>query len=100
MTPPNVNTISMKKIALLVSLSLLAGIALAQSKPAPKPQTTIKCAVMPDMKVDIAKATKAKMFSDYKGRRYFFCCPGCPGPFKKDSGKYAKNQSIPTPKKK
>jgi YHS domain-containing protein len=58
----------------------------------------VACAVMPDHKVNIAEATKNKMFADYKGRRYFFCCAGCPTAFKKDPAKYAKADSIPTPK--
>jgi YHS domain-containing protein len=89
----------MNKLALIVALSaLVTGAALAQKpKPAPK---TIKCAVMTSDNVDIAKATKEKMFADYKGRRYFFCCGGCPDAFKKAPTKYAKNASIPTPKSK
>lgn len=75
----------------------VVGVAAAQSKtPAKK---SIKCAVMTSSDVDIAGATKSKMYSDYKGRRYFFCCGGCPGAFKKDPAKFAKNASIPTPKK-
>ena len=51
--------------------------------------------------VNIATATKKKLFSDYKGRRYYFCCPGCPAMFKKNPAKYAKKElSIPIPKKK
>jgi len=26
---------------------------------------------------------------DYKGGKVYFCCPGCPGAFKKDTAKYA-----------
>lgn len=26
---------------------------------------------------------------DYKGAKVYFCCPGCPGAFKKDTAKYA-----------
>jgi YHS domain-containing protein len=63
------------------------------------PPKEIACVVMPSMKVNVAKATKDKMFSDYKGRRYFFCCAGCPPEFKKNPEKYAKGPSIPTPKK-
>jgi YHS domain-containing protein len=87
----------MNKFALIAALSaIVAGAAFAQgSKPAPK---TIKCAVMPNDDVDVAKATKDKMFADYKGRRYYFCCAGCPGAFKKDPAKYAKGPSLPTPK--
>lgn len=70
---------------------------MAQAKPAPAPKT-IKCAVMPNDDVDVAKATKDKMYADYKGRRYFFCCAGCPDAFKKNPAKFAKNASLPTPK--
>ncbi|MFZ4506943.1 MAG: YHS domain-containing protein [Fimbriimonas sp.] len=85
----------MKKL-MFVAAALLAvsGAALA------KGDKKIACAVMTSSKVEIAKATKDKMFSDYKGRRYFFCCAGCPEAFKKDPAKYAKSPSIPTPKTK
>lgn len=59
---------------------------------------TIKCAVMTSNKVDIPKATKDKLFADYKGRRYYFCCIGCPQSFKADPKKFAKNPSLPIPK--
>lgn len=63
-------------------------------------KTTIHCAVMKNEVVKIADATKKHMYADYKGRRYFFCCNGCPQSFKKDPKKYAKNDSIPIPKAK
>ncbi|AIE86322.1 YHS domain-containing protein [Fimbriimonas ginsengisoli] len=91
----------MNKIAILAIVSAaLVGSAFAQggAKKAATPKT-IKCAVMPGNSLDIAKATKAGMFADYKGKRYFFCCAGCPDAFKKDPAKYAKGASIPTPKK-
>ena len=28
--------------------------------------------------------------SEYKGRVYYFCCPGCPGAFKSDPERYLK----------
>ena len=63
-----------------------------------KPKKEIKCAVQ-GYKIDIAQATKDKMFADYKGRRYFFCCNGCPQEFKANPAKFAKTaESIPTPK--
>ena len=87
----------MKKLAILAVLPL-ACIAGAQGKPAtPK---TIACAVMTDNKVNIADATKKKMFADYKGNRYYFCCEGCPQSFAKDPAKYAKAPHTPTPKTK
>lgn len=92
----------MNKFATVAALSaLVVGAAFAQKVPKKVPtQTpkTIACAVMTDDMVNIAQATKTKMFADYKGRRYFFCCAGCPGAFKADPAKFAKNASIPTPK--
>jgi YHS domain-containing protein len=85
----------MKKIAIALIATAVASFSFAGGSP-----KTIKCAVMPSMKVEIEKATKTKMFTDYKGRRYFFCCAGCPDMFKKNPTKYAKNDSIPVPKKK
>jgi YHS domain-containing protein len=82
----------------LLCLALVLGIStsvLAQTK-TPK---ELPCPVMSDHKVNIAKATKEKMFADYKGRRYFFCCAGCKPAFSKDPAKFAKSPSIPTPKK-
>jgi YHS domain-containing protein len=91
----------MKKALLLIPLAAISISAFAQgkAKPAPKKKTT--CPVMKGNPVDIAAATKAKMFADYKGRRYFFCCGMCPPAFKKNPEKFAnKAISIPTPKKK
>ena len=92
----------MKKIALSLVVGVLAVSAFAQAKPkAPAAPKELACAVMPSHKVNIADATKTKMFSDYKGRRYFFCCAGCPAAFKATPTKYAKKElSIPTPKAK
>ena len=91
----------MKKIILLsLAVVALATTGFAQKPPkVVKAPTEIACAVMPAHKLNIAKATKDKMFADHKGRRYFFCCAGCPGAFKADPAKYAKNPSIPIPAK-
>lgn len=90
----------MKKIALTLVVGVLAVGAFAQGKPAPAAPKELPCAVMPSHKVKIADATKSNMFADYKGRRYFFCCGGCPAAFKASPAKYAKKEfSIPTPKK-
>jgi len=87
----------------LISLTILAasivGFAGAQAtKKAPAAPKTIACAVMASNKVDIAKATASHMYADYKGKRYFFCCGGCPDAFKKNPAKYSRAASIPTPK--
>lgn len=90
----------MKKVVLFSgAMVLLASMAIAgpPKKDAKTPET-IKCAVMPDHDVNIKDATAKKMFADYKGNRYFFCCGGCPDAFKKDSAKYASAAHIPTPK--
>lgn len=91
----------MNKILLTGTLLLaFTGVVSAQGQKPKAPATTITCAVMPDMKVDIAKATKNNLFADLKGRRYYFCCSGCPSEFKSNPAKYAKSPSLPTPAKK
>ncbi len=50
--------------------------------PSPGPQT--HCPVMGG---PIDKA----VFIDYGGKRIYFCCPGCDGPFRKDAAKYLKD---------
>ena len=88
----------MKKLSLIALMIVAVGSAFAQGD---KPKSEVGCAVMGKAhKVNIAQATKNKMFADYKGKRYFFCCAGCPPAFKKDPAKYAKTaEGIPTPKK-
>jgi YHS domain-containing protein len=91
----------MKKISFLAIAVLgVTTAAFAQAKPAPKAPkapTEIECAVMKGHKVNIAKAVKDKMFSDYKGRRYVFCCGGCKPAFDKEPAKFAKAPSVPAP---
>ena len=58
----------------------------------------IACPVTGD-KVDMDKATKKKMFADYKGNRYFFCCNSCPPAFNKNPSKYANQPHVKAPKK-
>ena len=55
------------------------------AKPA-KAQTPIACPVMKEKVTDPAKAA----FSVYKGKKYFFCCPGCKPDFEKNPAKYVK----------
>ncbi len=85
----------MKYLTLLVAVVGLSAVALADGK-----DKEIKCAVQ-GVKTSMKEATKEKLFTDYKGRRYFFCCNGCPQEFKAHPEKYAKTaESIPTPKNK
>lgn len=88
------------KPILLSILIAIAAVSIAQTPKSKAPAaapTEIACPVMPSHKVKIAQATKDKMFADYKGRRYFFCCAGCPPEFKADPAKFAKAASIAVP---
>ncbi len=87
----------MKKILLTGAMLTLAVAAIAAPPKKDATPTEIQCAVMPN-KVNIKDATAKKMYADYKGNRYFFCCGGCPTAFKKDPAKYAKAPHIKTPK--
>ncbi|MGV3720888.1 MAG: YHS domain-containing protein [Actinomycetota bacterium] len=83
-----------------VMLAISSAPSFAVSKKAPAaPKKEVRCAIMKDNKVNVAAATKKKMFADHKGNRYFFCCAGCPEAFAKNPAKYAKADHIPTPKK-
>jgi YHS domain-containing protein len=89
-----------KTIAIILAISALSVGALAQGKPATKPvPKEIECAVMKGHKINIKDATKSGNYADHKGKRYFFCCAGCKPEFAKSPEKFAKAQSIPTPKK-
>lgn len=83
----------MKRVAILIILAATLSVnAFADNK-----KTEIKCAVQ-GVKISIAQATKDHMYTDYKGRRYFFCCSGCPETFKQNTEQYKNAESIPTPK--
>lgn len=88
----------MKKLSLVLIAVVVAGAAFA----APKAKTTIHCAVMPSNVVNIAKATAKHMYADVSGKRYFFCCGGCPEEFKASPAKFTKTAEfikVPAAKK-
>jgi len=45
----------------------------------------VECPVMKDA----VKSPDGKKFQDYHGKRYYFCCDGCPESFAKEPDKYA-----------
>ena len=93
----------MKRFALLVGVTaaLCTTARAADTTKAAKPEAKkLHCAVQTDHEIDVKKATADKMFTDYKGNRYFFCCAGCPAEFKKDPSKFAKADHIAVPKTK
>jgi YHS domain-containing protein len=87
----------MKRAILMIAVAALSVGSFAQTKPKGE-KKEISCAVMKGDMVNIKEATAGKMYADYKGRRYFFCCKSCVPAFKKNPDKYAKNDSIPVPK--
>ena len=92
----------MKKAMILLALCATIGAANAQktpAKPAPMKPGMTACAVMPKDIISIKDAEKAGHYSDYKGKRYYFCCPGCKPAFDKNPAKYAKMaKGYPIPK--
>ena len=75
----------MKKMKLVVLLAVTLGfVAFGWSMPGPvhaAPQT--KCPVL-------GGKINEKVFTDYQGKRIYFCCSGCIDEFKKDPEKYLK----------
>ncbi|MEX2242295.1 MAG: YHS domain-containing protein [Fimbriimonadaceae bacterium] len=47
--------------------------------------------ICPVMKSVIKSENTAVGFHDHEGKRYYFCCDGCPEVFKKDPAKWAAN---------
>jgi P-type Cu+ transporter len=88
-------------LAVSLAVTLTAALSAGAAKPAAKGKkpTELHCAVMKEHKVSVKEATGKKAFADYKGNRYFFCCPGCKPEFDKNPAKFAKSDHIPTPKK-
>ncbi len=75
----------MKKIliVMLVSFSLVFAGSVFAADTAGKGQPQTTCPVLGG-KID------KKIYTDYKGKRIYFCCSGCVGVFKKDPEKYIK----------
>jgi YHS domain-containing protein len=88
----------MFKLSLIFVTAVLGTSVLAQmGHPDPKnAKHVITCPVSGE-KVDMVKATKARLFADYKGNRYFFCCKDCPPTFAKNPAKYASKPHVKTP---
>ncbi len=88
----------MKKTIISLALLLTLGIptvgtlSSCAKQHASKPMTETKTvsAVCPVMGTKIPDITKAAGKSVYKGKTYYFCCPGCKPTFDKNPAKYAK----------
>jgi YHS domain-containing protein len=68
-------------VALVVILLLVSTVWAEDTPVKSKPQTTC-----PIMGGEINK----EVYTDYEGKRVYFCCPGCLPEFKKDPAKYIK----------
>lgn len=76
-----------KPLTLLIAALLLATAAPAlgqdaQSTPATTPAAQLYCPVTTDEKID------PEIFTDYKGKRVFFCCDKCKAKFVRDPERY------------
>jgi len=60
-----------------------------------KADETVTCPVTGE----VMKKSEAKISTEYKGKTYYFCCPGCQDKFLKDPEKYTQKQAEATPEK-
>ena len=67
---------------MLLSLAVVILAKFAHAEDEKDPLKGIKCPVS-------KKAVKEDASVAYKGGKVYFCCPGCPGAFKKDTEKFA-----------
>lgn len=75
-------------VLLLVTAVVAAGCSSHSKSPAAVAATKTVSAVCPVMGNRIPDVTKAAGKSVYKGKTYYFCCPGCKPQFDKDPEKY------------
>ncbi len=82
-----------RRVLLLVSL-LLAGLIVLngckKSEPAAPAETKEVAAAAIEQTVCpvMGGAINKSMFTEYKGKKVYFCCAGCKGKFEKDPEKY------------
>ena len=72
---------SLALLAVFAFVFVLTGIAQQ------KTDETVTCPVSGE----VMKKSEAKISTEYKGKTYYFCCPGCKEKFLKDPEKFAQN---------
>lgn len=72
-------------LAFCITLAFSGHVLAADAAPKGTPQAN--CPVLQG-KID------KKVFTDYKGKRIYFCCAGCIDDFKKDPEKYMKEMEV------
>ncbi len=63
----------------------------------PKNNAVVMRCPLTTFRVNIGGSTKAKLYADYKGNRYYFCCNPCPKKFWLNPEKYVYSSHIPIP---
>jgi YHS domain-containing protein len=75
----------------VLSVAAMAGeVSKSKLKRPPVKSRKVVSAVCPVMGTKISDVSKAAGKSVYKGKTYYFCCPGCKPLFDKNPGKYIK----------
>jgi len=75
------NRIMLKNVMLTLGLTVAAFVAVSANSQEKK-EFKADCPVS-------GKPAKESIHADYKGGKVYFCCDGCPGPFAKDTAKFA-----------
>ncbi|MGE4423068.1 MAG: TRASH domain-containing protein [Pseudodesulfovibrio sp.] len=70
-----------------VLLTAFAGFSLVGTRATPSRGNQSLCPVM-GFEID------RNIFSDYRSKRIYLCCPSCPSEFKKDPEKYVKQMQA------
>jgi len=91
MTVEKKNLVMMSLVAALLLVAVLAIQGCKKSEPAAPPETAEKAASVaivqttcPVMGMPINK----EIFTEYQGKKVYFCCPECKPKFEKDPQKY------------
>ncbi len=73
---------------LLVGLSGLQGCKKSEPAAPPESEEVASAAVEQTTCPVMDKAINKNMFTEYKGKKVYFCCPGCKAKFEKEPEKY------------
>jgi YHS domain-containing protein len=90
----NKKTITLLATGLIVTLLVISSCqkktepAAAPPAPVTEANTAVSAAVEQTMCPVMVMAIDKNIFTEYQGKKVYFCCPGCKGKFEKEPEKY------------
>jgi YHS domain-containing protein len=86
--PKHVKAIILPASVLLVGLIAVAGCKKSEPAAAPGPEAVAAAVIDQKICPVMGGAINKDIFTEYKGKKVYFCCPSCKGLFEKEPEKY------------